>query len=58
MPESEQEAEATLRKFEEGAKAVRADDDVADNVAQHMLMDKTDLRDEKWLGTEEEELTA
>jgi len=58
MPESEEIAEETLRKFEDAARNIRGDEDVSDNVVQHMLMDKTSLEDEKWLGTEEEELNA
>jgi phospholipase D1/2 len=58
IPESDEQAEETIRRFEEGAKAVRGDEDVSDNVCQHMLDDRTALADEKWLGTEEEELNS
>lgn len=58
IPESEEQAEETIRRFEEGARSVRGDEEVADNVAQHMLDDRTGLQDEKWLGSEEEELNA
>nr|GAT61270.1 phospholipase D [Mycena chlorophos] len=58
IPESESEANHMLKRFEEAAKAIRGDEDVSDNVAQHMLNDRTGLEDEKWLGTEQEELDA
>ncbi|KAF7314957.1 Phospholipase [Mycena indigotica] len=58
IPETEEEAHSIIQRFEEAAKAVRGDNDVADNVAQHMLHDRTSLLDEKWLGTEQEELDA
>ncbi|KAF7311749.1 Phospholipase [Mycena indigotica] len=58
IPESESEAHHILEKFERAAKRVRGDNDVADNVAQHMLHDRTSLLEEKWLGTEQEELDA
>ena len=46
----------TLERFEAAAREVRGDEDVADNVAQHMLHDRTSLLEEKWLGSEQEEL--
>lgn len=58
IPESDEIAEETIRKFEEGAKRVRGDEDVSDNVCQHMLDDRSSLMDEKWLGTDEEELNS
>ncbi|KAJ7899585.1 hypothetical protein B0H14DRAFT_3423899 [Mycena olivaceomarginata] len=51
-------ARRVIEKFEAAAKAVRGDEDVADNVAQHMLHDRTSLLEEKWLGSEQEELDA
>lgn len=56
LPATEEEARQIIERFEAGAKAVRGDEDVADNVVQHMLNDETNLLAEKWLGTEEEEL--
>ena len=35
-----------------------SDDEVSDNVVQHMLGDRTGLLDEKWAGTEDEERFA
>lgn len=58
IPESDEQAEETIRRFEDGAKSVRGDEDVSDNVVQHMLQDRTSLLDEEWLGTEEEELNS
>ncbi|KAJ7071352.1 hypothetical protein C8F01DRAFT_429874 [Mycena amicta] len=58
IPESEAEAGRVIKRFEEAARRVRGDDAVADNVAQHMLHDRTSLLDEKWLGTPQEELDA
>ncbi|KAG6884869.1 hypothetical protein C0992_005680 [Termitomyces sp. T32_za158] len=58
IPQSSEEAREIVRKFESGAEGLRGDQDVSDNVAQHMLCDRTELADEKWSGTEEEELNA
>ena len=58
IPESFEAAKAVVEKFEHGARDVRGDEAVSDSVAQHSLEDKTSLQDEKWLGTEEEELNA
>jgi phospholipase D1/2 len=43
-----------VERFQNGA--VRSDDLIADNVGQHRHQDRTSLLQEKWLGTEEEEL--
>jgi phospholipase D1/2 len=58
IPKSAEEARRIVRKFEQGADGIRGDSEVSDTVAQHMLHDSTNLADEKWLGTEEEELNA
>ncbi|KAJ7482689.1 hypothetical protein FB451DRAFT_1235871 [Mycena latifolia] len=58
IPESEDAAREVIERFERAAREVRGDEDVADNVAQHMLHDRTSLMEEKWLGTEQEELDA
>jgi phospholipase D1/2 len=52
-PETEEDAEKILRRFESGA--TRADDEVSDSVGHHVMKDTTSLHDEKWLGDEEEE---
>jgi len=58
IPASEEEARGIISRFERGADGLRGDEDVSDSVTQHMLSDKTQLSDEKWLGSEEEELNA
>lgn len=58
IPESEEAAREIIEKFEHGADEIRGDEEVSDTVAQHMLQDKTGLEEEKWLGTDEEELNA
>ena len=58
IPATEEEARAIIERFERGADSLRGDEAVSDNVAQHMLNDRTTLTDEKWLGTEQEELDA
>ncbi|KAF8057468.1 hypothetical protein FPV67DRAFT_564190 [Lyophyllum atratum] len=58
IPESADEAAEVVRKFEAGAEGLRGDEEVSDTVAQHMLSDRTGLGEERWLGTEEEELNA
>ncbi|CAE6458267.1 unnamed protein product [Rhizoctonia solani] len=45
--------EEIVKKFEIGV--TREDLGVVDSTAQHALGDKTDLKDEKWYGTEQEE---
>lgn len=55
-PMTEEEARQIIEKFEAGAIGERPDDPVSDSVAHHALMDTTDLQQEKWLGSEQEEL--
>ena len=54
------EAVAIVERFERGANALvgRQHDAVADTVGQHALQDETQLADEQWLGSEEEELNS
>jgi phospholipase D1/2 len=58
IPDSYDAAREIIEKFEKGADNIRGDEEVSDTVAQHMLMDRTGLEQEKWLGTDEEELNA
>ena len=58
LPQSVDEAREIIERFEHGADSLRSDEDVADNVVQHMLHDRTGLLDEQWLGTEDEERNA
>lgn len=53
FPATVEEARDTISRFEDGAP--RSDQEVADTIGQHALQDGTDLRDEKWLGSPEEE---
>lgn len=53
VPETEEEADEVLRKFE--AAASRKDDEVSDSVGHHAMKDTTTLHDERWLGDEQEE---
>ncbi|KAH7921001.1 phospholipase D/nuclease [Leucogyrophana mollusca] len=55
LPATYEQAKDIIERFEQGADDIRGDEDVADTVSQHMLQDRTNLLDEKWLGTEEEE---
>lgn len=58
LPETVEEAQDIVDRWNRAAQEIRSDEDVADNVVQHMLHDRTSLLDEKWLGTEEEERNA
>ena len=60
LPRQYGDAVAVIEQFERGASAIvgRRHDAVADTVGQHALQDETELRDEQWLGSEEEELNS
>ena len=60
LPRSYDEAVSVIKRFEHGADVLvgRRNDAVADTVGQHALQDKTELADEQWLGSEEEELDS
>ncbi|KAF8490138.1 phospholipase D/nuclease [Russula emetica] len=60
MPRQYSDAVAVIEQFESGANALigRRHDAVADTVGQHALQDETQLADEQWLGSEEEELNS
>ncbi len=58
IPPDDNAAKAVIERFQNGAQTLRSDDPVSDTVAQHALQDCTNLRDENWLGTKEEELYA
>ena len=58
LPPNVEEARDVIEQFEKGARGLRSDDDVSDNVVQHMLNDRTSLQEEMWLGTPEEEKYA
>jgi phospholipase D1/2 len=60
MPLQYSDAVAVIERFQSGANALvgRRHDAVADTVGQHALQDVTQLADEQWLGSEEEELNS
>ncbi|THH27911.1 hypothetical protein EUX98_g6279 [Antrodiella citrinella] len=58
LPATEDEARDVIVQFESGARNLRSDEPVSDNVVQHMLNDRTSLLEEKWLGTDDEEKYA
>ena len=58
MPASVEEAREIVDRWRNAAQELRSDEDVSDNVVQHMLHDRTSLLDERWAGTEDEERAA
>ncbi|KAF9244484.1 hypothetical protein BU15DRAFT_85872 [Melanogaster broomeanus] len=58
LPDSYEAARDVVAQFESGSESIRGDEMVADSVSQHALQDKTDLRDELWMGSEDEELNS
>jgi len=56
IPKTTEEAVDIIERFERSAESGRRNDDVSDNVGQHALQDTTELAQEEWLGTPEEEL--
>lgn len=56
FPATVEEAVQIVEKFEAGAVGLRDDIQVSDSIAHHALMDDTNMLQEKWLGTEQEEL--
>jgi len=60
IPRLYDDAVTVIERFERGASALvgRRHDAVADTVGQHALQDQTELSDERWLGSEEEELNS
>ncbi|OJA19475.1 hypothetical protein AZE42_04918 [Rhizopogon vesiculosus] len=58
IPASYDEAVDIVRKFEGGSDDIRGDEYVSDSVGQHRLLDKTNLTQEIWYGSEQEERDA
>jgi phospholipase D1/2 len=60
IPPSEQEAREIIERFEAAARdpELQHASAVSDNVVQHMLADRTALQQERWDGTDEEELQS
>lgn len=58
LPQSYEEAKEIVDRWHDVAVRLRGHGDVSDNVVQHMMHDRTDLREEGWLGSPEEEKAA
>ena len=58
LPQSYEEAKEIVDRWHEVAVRLRGHGDVSDNVVQHMMHDRTDLREEGWLGSPDEEKAA
>jgi phospholipase D1/2 len=60
LPRTYKDATAEIERFESSANALigRRNSPIADTVGQHALQDNTELRDEQWFGSEEEELNS
>ena len=58
LPATVEEARDMIERWQEAARGIRDDENVSDNVVQHMLHDRTSLLDERWAGTEDEERAA
>lgn len=56
FPPTVEAAVEIVEKFEAGAVGQRDDIHVSDSIAHHALMDDTSLLQEKWFGTDQEEL--
>lgn len=58
LPQSYEEAQEIVDRWHRAAVSYREGGDIADNVVQHTMEDRTNLHDEGWLGTPEEEKAA
>ncbi|KAF9027624.1 phospholipase D/nuclease [Hymenopellis radicata] len=58
IPDTTEEAQDIIHRWERASEAIPEDDNVSDNVVQHMLQDETSLASEDWAGSEEEERSA
>ncbi|WVQ79396.1 hypothetical protein IAT38_001493 [Cryptococcus sp. DSM 104549] len=56
LPKTVEEAKEIIERFQAASR--NDDTHISDNVGQHAMQDKTSLFDEKWDGTEEEELSC
>ncbi|KAK4685290.1 phospholipase D1/2, partial [Tremellales sp. Uapishka_1] len=56
LPKTVDEAKDVIHRFEQGA--VKSDKNVSDNIGQHAMQDKTELLEEHWDGSDEEELNC
>ena len=58
LPQSYEEAQEIVDRWHRAAISLREGGDISDNVVQHTMEDRTNLHDEQWLGTSEEEKAA
>ncbi|KAH9929263.1 phospholipase D [Fomitopsis serialis] len=58
LPQSYEEAKDIVDRWHDTAIRLRGGGDISDNVVQHMMHDRTDLKEEGWLGTPDEEKAA
>lgn len=56
FPPTVEAAVEIVKKFEASGLELRSDAKVSDSIAHHALLDSTDLTQEQWLGTDQEEL--
>ncbi|KAL7424937.1 hypothetical protein Q5752_000624 [Cryptotrichosporon argae] len=54
LPQTVEEAKEIIQRFQNGAE--KSDEHISDNIGQHAMLDKTSIFDEKWDGTDDEEL--
>lgn len=58
LPQSYEEAKEIVDRWHDVAARLRGQGDISDNVVQHMMHDRIDLRQEEWLGSPDEEKAA
>jgi len=58
LPQSYEEAQEIVDQWHRAAVSLRTGGDISDNVVQHVMEDRTNLNEEEWLGTPEEEKAA
>ncbi|KAH9830329.1 phospholipase D/nuclease [Rhodofomes roseus] len=58
LPQSYEEAQEIVDRWHRAAISLREGGDISDNVVQHTMEDRTNLKEEGWLGTPEEEKAA
>ncbi|KAH9840894.1 phospholipase D/nuclease [Rhodofomes roseus] len=58
LPQSYEEAKAIVDRWHDTASRLRGGGDISDNVVQHMMHDRTNLTDEGWLGSPDEQKAA
>ncbi|KAH9914591.1 phospholipase D/nuclease [Fomitopsis serialis] len=58
LPQTYEEAQEIVDQWHRAAVSLREGGDISDNVVQHVMEDRTNLNEEGWLGTPEEEKAA